>query len=501
MATVNPKASVRAVVREITAGTLVAPGSGQDFIPIRPSKSMASSYEKLDNEELVNDIGASKPAIGKESVEGAHPAYLKASEVVGTAPDANLFYEGAFGATSIAAVEYPTVAASTTTLIKVDTGIGASFEVGEALMIKDSTNGFSMRNIKSISGDDLTLNFAVTTAPAVSINLGRSVLYKPAATGHPSLSVWDYEGNGGMVQASAGCRVSAMNLTLDANAQAEVEFEFQGSSYLVNPVQLTSSTRFLDWSDTSGTYAISLTAKFYKTVVELADAIAQAMNDSASTAVFTVVYVDSSGKFKFTATGVAAFSLLWNTGTNTANSMATKIGFTTGANSTGALTYTATNAISYIAPYTGTYDNASNITVKNGELFIGDQTDNVCVCAQKMSIKLSNTIADVDCICSESGVQEKQITKREVTLTATVAINAGEVAIFDKLIQNKTVSVMVNIGPKAGGNWVPLKCVNLYLGNATITSAPIAGDVIMTAELTIVGFVTTSLKDLYLNLI
>lgn len=501
MGTINPRASVRGIVKEVTAGTLVAPSAGSEFVPLRPGKSFSSTPEKLESDELINDIGASKSSVGKETIELGHPAYFKSSEVVATAPDADYLYEAALGGKSVASTEYDTIAASTTTLIKVGAAEGATFEVGEALMIKDSTNGYSLRNISSITGDDLTLNFALNVAPASAVNLGRAVLYKAGASGHPSLSVWDFEGNGGLLQSCAGARVSGMDITLDANAQAEIEFKLAASAYFVNPVEVTASTDTLDWLDTSGTYAVTLENKFYKSAIEFADAVAQAMNDSASTGTFVVEYLEASGKYKLTASGVATFSLLFNTGINTAQSIATKLGFTTAADSTGALNYTGANAITLSAGFTPSYDNASNITVKNAEFLLGDQDNNICLCASSIKIALANTLEDVDCLCAESGVQEKQITKREVTMTATVPLSQYQLEIFNNVIANKTISAMVNIGPKSGGNWVAGKACNIYLGNCVVNSAPVSGETILIAELSITGFVTTSKKDLYINFI
>ena len=190
------RASLFAIKEETSVGDLIAPTAGSDAIPLREGFSQSSNNEELTNDELVDDIGASKALIGLESPEGSHPAYLKHSEVEGQAPEVALLFKSAFGAQATASTEYDTIAGSTAgtasarAIAKVGVGEGATFQVGEALLIKDGSNGYSIRNIHSISSDDLSLNFNLDAAPAAGVNLGKAILFHPVATGHPSFSTW-----------------------------------------------------------------------------------------------------------------------------------------------------------------------------------------------------------------------------------------------------------------------------------------------------------------------
>ena len=68
--------------------------------------------------------------------------------------------------------------------------------------------------------------------------------------------------------------------------------------------------------------------------------IKDAMDDAAGSAeTYTVEYLEGTNKFKISATG--AFTILWQTGTNSATSVGTIIGFDVTANNTGADNYTA----------------------------------------------------------------------------------------------------------------------------------------------------------------
>lgn len=500
MATILQRASVMAVKEETTVGTIVVPSAGSDYIPLKTGFAMEFAVEELASDELLNDIGSSKALAGKEGVTGTHGAYLKHSEVEGQEPEMGILYESAFGNKTVNATEYDTVASSTTTVVNVDTGEGANFEVGQALLVKDATNGYSIRNVKSISTDALTLNFALENAPGTGVNLGKAILYKPAATDHPSYSVHLYNGNGGAYQLAAGCRTTALSISATAGQQAEVEVSYAGSKYYYNPILITSSTRFIDWTDDQGTAAASVEAKWYHNPKELARALETAINDQ-TTETITVTYSDSTGKFTIATATSSVLSLLWNTGTNTANTIGTKLGFSVAADDTGATSYAADNAQDLSAPHTPSYDDATNIVVKDAELFIGDQTDNICKCAQSVTIEIATPTTDVDCICEESGVSEKLILSREVTMTAEIVLSQYEVQLFDKLKQNESVSAMLNMGPKSGGNWVAGKCANIYLGNASVTAHNITGDDFVIASVSIKGYVTTSLKDCYLNFV
>lgn len=500
------RASVFAIVEETTTGTLKAPASGADFVPLRAGFSQTSAVEELESDELLDDIGASKGLVGLETPEGTHPAYLKHSEVEGQAPEVGLLYESAMGDKSIASTQYNTVAGSTAgtsavrAVVNVDAGEGATFEVGEALLIKDGTNGYSIRNIYSIATDALSLGFNLTSAPGTGIDLGKAVLYKPAATGHPSFSAWLYGGNGGYVQAVAGCRTSEISATFPAGQQAEVEFSYQGVESFKNPVEITATTKYIDFVDDGGTKVAILDEGIYKSPVAFA-AHVQAKMAAASVDVITCAYVSTTGKYT-TASDGTTFSLLWNTGVNTANSAATKLGDTTAADRTGATSYVSGSAQSLVAPFTAVYDGATNIVVKNAELMVGTFSDNICRDASEVTLTVSAEQEIVECICAESGVLERLIVARAVQLEATLILQRYEAHLFDSFINNTGVSVMMNAGQKdSSGNWVAGKCFNAYMPQATLTQHETGGDTIVELTITAKGYISGTKKDLYINFI
>lgn len=495
--TASTRASTLVIKKEVTEGTYIAPASGSDFVPLRPGSELKYEPEKLENDELINDIGAAKAFTGKEKVSGSHKAYLKHSGVEGQEPEVGVLYESIMGSKSVAAAEYVTIAGCTKTLIKVGAGVGANFVVGQPLLIKNGA-GYEIRNIKSISVDDLSLDFQLTNIPGVGVALGKAVTYIPVATGHPTFSTTKYIGGGFAKEVSAGNTCVSADFTMDANGFGEVDFKFEGVKYYFNPITITASNKFLDVTDDTGTFAVEIAEGIYKTPVELADAISAAL-DAASTETYTVTFSSSTGKFTI-ASGSTVLSLLFATGANTANTIAPAIGFTV-ADKTLAVTYTSNNAQSYSEPYTPSYDAADAIVVKGAELYIGTELDNINICAQSVKLSIAKTVEDVDCIASSSGILEKTATARTAELTVTAALKKHDVALLDALLKNSGISAMMNCGPKTGGNYVPGKCFNLYLQSCTVSSYTTAGDSFVQANLTLSGYVTSTTKDIFLGFV
>jgi len=490
------RATIFAIKKETTAGDYLPPVASAEFVPLRPGNTLNFEPEQLESDELLNDIGASKSFVGKESVSGSHSAYLKHSGVEGQEPEVGVLYESVMGSKTVNATEYTSSAGSTTSQIAVASA--SNFEVGQALLIKDSAYGYQIRNVASKVGNNLVLNFKLANAIGFGKSLGKAIVYKPVAQGHPTFSTTKFLGNGHAIEASAGNTVTELSLTADANGFGEVEFSYQGTKYFFNPITIDGTNKFIDYTDDQGTRTCSVAEKIYKTPIELADAIQTALDDSSSETM-SVTYSNTDGKFTI-ASGSTVFSLLFGTGANAANTIAPMIGFATD-DQTGAQSYPSSFAQQYNSLISPSYDAADAIIIKGAELFIGTASDNICVCAQSVSLTISKTVEDVDCICEETGVSEKVPTGRSVEMSVTAVLNKYDAGLLDALLKNKGISAMLNAGPKSGGNWLPGKCFNAYVQNCTVASYTTAGDNFIQAEITLRGFVTTTSKDLYLNFV
>lgn len=498
------RASVFGIKEETTVGTLIALTSGDNFMPLRPDFGQSLTFEEIETDELLNDIGMSEPTLGKETPSGSHTMYLKHSGVEGQEPETGLLYESCLGSKTVNATQYNTVSSSTTTVINVDTGEGANFYQGQALLIKDATNGYSIRNVESISSDALTLNFALSNAPASGVDLGKAITYLPTSSGHPSFSAWLYYGNGSAVSAVAGCQASSLTFDFPANQPASVSVTYEGTSGFYNPFVITSSNNKLDMTDDGGTIVATIAVGTYKTPIALASEIttkATAASVGSGNDTITCTYNSVTGKFTLASNGTT-FSLLHNSGANTANKIGTILGYVTASDDTGSTSYIADNSITLSAAYTPTYDDQDVIIVKDSELMIGTQTENICRCANNVSITVDRPSSDVDDICSISGTSEKIPESRAVTLTATLILKKYESSLFDKFINNTDVSVMLNAGKKdSSRNFIAGRCANFFMQKAKISSHTVEGDSYLTVNLTAKGFVTTSKKDLFLNFV
>jgi hypothetical protein len=491
------RANTLAIKLEGTAGTYAPPTLGADFVPLRPGNELTYEPEQLENDELLNDIGASKTATGKEIVSGTHGAYLRHSGVEGQEPELGVMYQSVMGAKNITATERPTTGVPTVSALPVG-AFGSEFPEGKAVLVKKGA-GYEIRNVDSVVSNTLNLNFNLNSAPAAGVNLGKAVTYIPAAQGHPTFSTTKYLGSGFAKEVSAGNTVTEAAFTMDANGYGEVEFSFEGTKYYFNPITITATNKFLDFTDDTGTIAVSIAEGIYKTPIDLAQALSAAI-DAATVENIVCEFIQATGKFRFTATGTI-LSLLWFTGANAANSIGATLGFIVSANDTGSTVYNADNEQSYAAALTPSYDSADPIVMKGAELFIGGPTDNVCLCAQTVSITISKEVEDVDCICEDSGISEKIPTGRTVEMSISTSLKKHDVVLLDALLKNTKVSAMLNAGPKTGGNWIPGKCFNVYFQNATVSQYTTGGDSFIQANITLRGYVTSTKKDVYLNFV
>lgn len=472
MAAISTRSTVIALKEESTEGVPVAPTAASDYLAIQDDFSAEPSFDVLENAELKASIGVSKPILGAENPTVSFSHYLRASGVVAQAPNFGLLLKSCLGAVATASTEYNTVASSTTSVIKVDTGEGATFQRGEALLIKDGTNGYRIRCIDSIASDDLTIGFQVPSAPGTGVDLGRAVLYYPANTGHPTLTAWHYVGNGGAVQMVAGCRVTEASFDISAGELINGSYSLEGLAFYFNPIEIGATDTKLDFTDDDGTFAATVAAGMYKDPHKLADAIQVAMNATASTEVYTVTYQDADGKFKIVGTGTV-LSLLWNTGANAANTIGDKIGFNTAADDTGTAAttgYTADNALSFASPQVPSFDSADPLAAKDNEVMLGDTDDYVCFKASTANLSISAPKSDILSVCSESGKSGSIVNSREVTVSVTALIDKYDVSKWQSFREGANVKFQYSFGQKSGGNWVAGKCGALYVPTATITS-------------------------------
>lgn len=267
----------------------------------------------------------------------------------------------------------------------------------------------------------------------------------------------------------SGGKITEFSFDVSAGEMINSNFTAEGIKFHFNPIEITSSDIYVDFTDDTGTYAATITAQMYRDPHELAAAIQTAM-DGLTAESISCVFSDTTGKFTIATSTSAVLSLLWNTGANAANTVGDKIGFTVGADDTGATSYVGDSAISFAAPQTPSYDSADPLVAKANKFYLGDADDNACFSVSNLSFSLSNSRATVDSICEDSGRSGSIFNGREVTLSFTGLLEQYEVDKFRRFRANTDTKAFWVAGTKSGGNWVAGTCVTLYLGTCTISS-------------------------------
>lgn len=501
------RSTIVAVKKETTQNTIVEPAAGTDFVPILDDFTITSSFDEIENPEVQPSIGMSKSNKGFENPTSNISLLFKHSGVEGQAPNWGPILESCLGSAAVvASTEYDTVSSSTTTVAKVDSGEGVNFQYGQALMVKDSsmTNGYQIRNISSVSTDDLNLAQALPSAPAAGINLGKAVLYKPANSGHPTLSLWAYTANGGAIQLMGGTRVTSLDANVSAGQAIQATYSLEGIEYYYDPMIVSAANKFIDFNEGGSEISVSVAEKVYKDPYELAEAIQTAM-DNGATANITCSYSDSTKKFTITSDG-ATLNILWKTGThgadNTDTHIGTLIGFDDTADDGSALTYASDNALVLTAPYSASFDDIEMPIAKNNQVLLGGQTDISCFRASTFTFNVTNEHTKIDSLCDVSGRSGSLFTGRTVTIDITSYLEAGQAEEFKKFRANDTVIFTYNFGEKSGGNWVPGTCGNIHIPRAVITAfdLPVSNGIV-TLQMTLKAFVEDGKDEVFVNML
>lgn len=504
----NTRNTKWAIVEETTEGTPVAPSATGDYVALQDGAfDLTFDFEQLQNEEIRASIGNAPNSLGFENISGSLSHYMTHSGTEATAPEFNILLESLMGTESIRSTERDTVNgstagdASTRATIVVDSGEGAEFARGEHLLIKDGTNGYSIRPVYSVSTDTLSLGFNLSTAPSSGVSLGRDVTYKPANSGHPSFTAWDYRADGGAIQAGAGCQCTSMSLEATAGEFINASFEFAGTKGFFNPLEVTSSNNKIPVTDDGGTFEAEVTAKLYRSPHDLADAMKTAL-DAAGSDTFTVTYSDTSGKFTITSDGTL-LSLLWKSGgagsDNDDDHIGTLIGFSDAADDTGAggsTGYTSDIAITLSAPQTPNLDAQSPIVAKNNEVLLGTFAETSCVLegVQSLTIDIATEKPLTPNVCAETGREGSVANARSATADLVLTLDQYDAGKFDKFINNTSISFQYIAGSKDGsGNWEAGKNFSVYMPDAKILTHNVSdADGIVTLELSLQAHLDSS---------
>jgi hypothetical protein len=463
MASIQTRNSVLAIKKETTEGTPAKPSAASDYVALQDDFAMEGGFNLLENAELKASIGTAKAIIGAEAPTASLSHYLRASGVEGQEPNYGLLLEASLGAKSVAAAEYDTVAGSTVSALKVGAGEGAQFQRGQAVLIKDAVNGYRIRALDGVAGDDLALSFQTPVATPAGTNLGKCVLYKPANDSHPTLTLWHYLGQGGALQAMAGSRVTSASFDISAGELINASYSLEGVGYFFDPMEIEAGADKIDFDVGSGTVTATLQQKLYKTPLELAEAVAQAMTAAAGTSI-SCAYSSANGKFTVSK-AAGTLSIDWLSGVDSAGAA---LGFT--ADDTGALSYESDVAVDFSSPQTPAFDNADPLAAKDNEVMLGLGSEFACFKASTVNMTIDTPKADIASVCAASGIQGSIINARTVTISVSALLEQYDAKQFERFRQNTDVKFQYSFGQKSGGNWAAGKAGCLYVPTATISA-------------------------------
>lgn len=496
--------SVLAVVKETTQGDAVKPSSSDDFIALQTDFTMSPEIEQLTNDEIRDSIGLAKTIPGLQTFTGSGSHYLRHSGVEGQAPDYDPLLECCFGASNVASTEYLTDAGSTTKILQMLVGEAANFQRGQAVLIKDDVNGYSIRVIDSVDTgtDELHLSFALDAAPAAGVATGLAITYLPDDC-PGSLSFWYYTGNGGAICLGSGARITSMATTIAAGQLINSNYSFSGINFSLDPICIDATNDTLDFTDDDGTFAVTVEQKIYDKPQDLACTLELAMN-AVTTQTHTVTYSNSTGKYTIANTTGALLDLDWDTGPNTAVTIGVPLGYDVSADDTGSLSYEGDDPIDLTAPYSLDLDDSDPLAAKNMEVFCGDCEDNMCIPASELSLTKDLTEAQIQSVCAATGLDSTAIVERAVGFSITSLLEPYDVDKYCRVIDGDDTRMEVNFGTKdKSGNWEAGKSGAFYVPTGTLTTwskADQDGFIAVTVEG--VGFVNKNGDgEIYLNFV
>lgn len=483
MASIQTRNSVLAIKKETTEGEPNLPELATDYVALQDDFTMSGGFNLLENAELKASIGAGKPIIGAEAPTASFSHYLRASGVAGQEPNYGLLLEAALGDKSVATTEYDTIAGSTVGALKVGAGEGGLFERGQAVLIKDSTNGYRIRALDGISGDDLSLSFNTPVATPAAVNLGKCVLYKPANESHPTLTLWHYLGQGGALQMMAGSRVTSATFDITAGELINANYSLEGVGYYFDPIQVAANENNITFDIGAGDLVATIPPKFYKTPIELADAVTTAMTEKAGVAI-SCVYSNVTGRFTVSKAS-GTLNIDWISGSNSINPA---LGF--GFDDTGALSYESDYPVNFSSPHAPVFDTSDPLAAKDNEVMLGLKSEYVCFKASTVSMTIDTPKSDIPSVCSASGIAGSIIQSRAVTISISALLEQFDAKQFERFRTNTEVKFQYSFGVKTGGNWTAGKAGCLYVPTATISSFNVTdADGLAQLDIELTGFV------------
>lgn len=485
--------STAAIVLKSFEGDLTKPTSGGQFLALQPDFSLNPNFNVTENVELKDDIMSGKNIVTGEAPTGTMSHYLAGSGTAGTAPEYGPLLQSSFGGFRTIGAELTLTAGSTTSVLKLSTAQAAQLKKGDAVLVKDTANGWSVRPVESISGTDVTLGFNLESAPGTGVKIGRFVTYFPISDNLPVLDIWHYIGGGESgVENIKDCRVTSISMAATAKDLINGTYSFEGTAYRFNQDYKENFTLFeynnkfyIRKTANGAPITVTLSAKSYDDGAALAAEIQSKVRTQAALASFTAVFASNKFTFDATAAFLPDFSL--NADVPEGNmALGDILGFSkeSQAGKTPDMTAkTGANDAKMYRDYghglTESYDESDPIIARGQQIFIGDASDNICIDSSSVTINVNTPKQLITSICEESGNYKSLIGSRSATVSVSAHLEDDDRRFFDKFQRGDTTQFAFVAGKKTSVNgklqWKAGETFVVYGSPASITSWAVTG--------------------------
>ena len=239
-----------AIMEEVTEGTYLAPASGADFIEFSTDGlELTPAKEIVERLNTVNSIGKRKSRAGMRSASATIPMELKANGTAGSEPEFGLLIKGALGSKRQNTTVITTKSSgNTATVLQIEDADISKLSVGDCILVKQ-TGAFHVSPIISKTSGTGTATVTLLVAHPSgditdSVTIEKFTTFKPANSGHPSISLSKYTEDA-KLETLCGGKVSGMNLsglTTGQIGSVEITLDAMGSNQSLTAPSYTPST-------------------------------------------------------------------------------------------------------------------------------------------------------------------------------------------------------------------------------------------------------------------
>ncbi len=234
--------SIFAVVAEDVEGVLQEPAADDDgYVQLkRDGVSLKSARDLKERGVFTGTLTDADPRLGMRNGSGAFSAEMKASGLEGEDPDYAIMIESLFPDRHAIAARIATKnAGNTGTNLKIQDADIAALKKGDIIVVLQD-GAYHPCAITAVDETGGAANVTVFPGLTVgnfanSVEIAKSVTFKPADAGHKSYSALAYWGSGGpgVLEAVTGARTKTMTLEkFDTGELPSFKFDFEGMSYV-----------------------------------------------------------------------------------------------------------------------------------------------------------------------------------------------------------------------------------------------------------------------------